>query len=444
MVIRILPGKMVFSMDKLGFDDEQMVSFKKLLDRPHGIIFLTGPTGSGKSTTLYAGLSSINTVERKVITIEDPVEYEVEGITQIQVLPEIGLTFARGLRSMLRHDPDIMMVGEVRDLETADISIRMALTGHLLLSTLHTNDAASGVTRLLDIGVEPYLITSSVIAFIAQRLIRVICSSCKQEDKEVLPEIRQMAVRDLGLSSDYDLKFYKGTGCEICNGTGFSGRIAILEVLLINEEIRKLVFSHAAAEEIKEKAVQLGMRTLRQSGWKKVLDGIVTADEVLKITPADGTVLKAHGTQARVIGNLESPDLPIAERRKYIRIKIKVKVIFQAVGFPAAEEKGKEKPQKETEFEAETENVSAGGIVFVAREPFRVDDILDLKLILPDKEKNIIQLLSKVVRVSQITDSAAAQNQFLFRIAVSFLAITSPDRKRIEIFCMDTNVDEKV
>ncbi len=200
MVVRILPSKMIYSLEELGMEPENLALFAELIKKPHGIIFVTGPTGSGKSTTLYAGLRVINTLERKVITIEDPIEYEMEGMTQIQVAPEIGLTFARGLRSMLRHDPNVMMVGEVRDLETADIAIRVALTGHLILSTLHTNDAASGVTRLLDIGVEPYLIASSVVAFMAQRLIRVICPHCKQEDTKVAPEVKKLIQDELELT----------------------------------------------------------------------------------------------------------------------------------------------------------------------------------------------------------------------------------------------------
>ena len=214
MVVRILPSKMIYSLEELGMEPENLALFAELIKKPHGIIFVTGPTGSGKSTTLYAGLRVINTLERKVITIEDPIEYEMEGMTQIQVAPEIGLTFARGLRSMLRHDPNVMMVGEVRDLETADIAIRVALTGHLILSTLHTNDAASGVTRLLDIGVEPYLIASSVVAFMAQRLIRVICPHCKQEDTKVAPEVKKLIQDELGLENEETIKLFTAKVCD--------------------------------------------------------------------------------------------------------------------------------------------------------------------------------------------------------------------------------------
>jgi type II secretory ATPase GspE/PulE/Tfp pilus assembly ATPase PilB-like protein len=212
IVIRILPSEMVKELGDLGLEPTDIKAFKELIQRPYGIIFVTGPTGSGKSTTLYAGLSSLNQEKKKLITIEDPVEYEIEGITQIQVAPHLGLTFASGLRSVLRHDPDVMMVGEVRDLETADIAIRIALTGHLILSTLHTNDAASGVTRLLDIGIEPYLISSSVIAFMAQRLVRVICPHCKEEDGDVREEVFEMIRREMQLDSRAQIKVYKGKG----------------------------------------------------------------------------------------------------------------------------------------------------------------------------------------------------------------------------------------
>src|SRR3989338_8341440 len=209
-----------------------MKVFTELVKKPHGIIFVTGRTGSGKSTTLYTCLSQLNTDKTKIVTIEDPIEYEMEGATQMQVLPEIGLDFAKGLRSMLRHDPDVMMVGEVRDRETADIAIRVALTGHLVFSTLHTNDAASGVIRLIDIGLEPYLVATSVEAFIAQRLVRSICEHCKGEDHELAEEIKPMIARDLNLASPNQVKVYKGKGCKKCNSTGYLGRTAIYEILL--------------------------------------------------------------------------------------------------------------------------------------------------------------------------------------------------------------------
>jgi len=264
IVIRILPTTMLFSLEKLGFLERDLRTFDELIKKPHGIIFVTGPTGSGKTTTLYTALSKIKRENKgaKILTIEDPIEYELEGITQIQVNPEIGLNFARGLRSMLRHDPDIMMVGEVRDFETAEIAIRMALTGHLLFSTLHTNDAASGVARLLDIGVEPYLIASSVEAFIAQRLIRVVCKKCTPK----------------GTASP------KGKGCEACNSTGYRGRSAIFELLLVDEEIKKLITEKAPAGQIKKKAVSQGMKTLWEDGQEKIAQGITTQEEILRVT----------------------------------------------------------------------------------------------------------------------------------------------------------------
>ena len=256
IVIRILPTTMLFSLEKLGFLNRDLKNFEGLLKKPHGIIFVTGPTGSGKTTTLYTALSKIKQENKgaKILTIEDPIEYELEGITQTQVNPEIGLNFARGLRSMLRHDPDIMMVGEVRDFETAEIAIRMALTGHLLFSTLHTNDAASGVARLLDIGVEPYLIASSVEVFIAQRLIRMVCKKCK------------------------------GKGCEACNSTGYRGRSAMFEMLVVDEAIKKLITQKAPTGQIKKKAVSQGMKTLWEDGQEKIAQGITTREEVLRVT----------------------------------------------------------------------------------------------------------------------------------------------------------------
>ena len=256
IVIRILPTTMLFSLEKLGFLNRDLKNFEELLKKPHGIIFVTGPTGSGKTTTLYTALSKIKEENKgaKMLTIEDPIEYELEGITQTQVKPEIGLNFARGLRSMLRHDPDIMMVGEVRDFETAEIAIRMALTGHLLFSTLHTNDAASGVARLLDIGVEPYLIASSVEAFIAQRLIRVVCKKCN------------------------------GKGCEACNSTGYRGRSAMFEMLQVDEAIKKLITQKAPTGQIKKKAISQGMKTLWEDGQEKIAQGITTQEEVLRVT----------------------------------------------------------------------------------------------------------------------------------------------------------------
>lgn len=279
IVIRILPTKMLFSISDLGMSKGDQEVLDELIKKPHGIIFVTGPTGSGKSTTLYACLSKLNTRDRKIITVEDPVEYELRGISQIQINPKIGLTFARALRSMLRHDPDIMMVGEVRDIETAEITIQTALTGHLVFSTLHTNDAASGATRLIDIGVEPYLIASSVDAFVAQRLVRVICDKCKEKEK-----IKNEKLEIEDLPKGKETIIYRGKGCKACNNTGYMGRTGIYEILLVNEEIDKLILQKTSSEEIKKRAVALGMKTLRHDGWKKVMAGITTPEEVMRVT----------------------------------------------------------------------------------------------------------------------------------------------------------------
>ena len=276
IVVRILPNHMLLELKDLGFRDEDLDRLTQMVASPHGLLFLTGPTGSGKTTTLYAMMKTINTDERKIITIEDPVEYEMEGVTQVQISPQIGLTFAQGLRSMLRHDPDVMMVGEVRDLETAELAIRIALTGHLVFSTLHTNDAASGVTRLVDMGIDPYLIVSSVECFIAQRLVRLLCPRCKVEVK---PPGRE------GLRREYRAK-----GCEACQQTGFFGRSAIYELLPMAEPIKDLVMAKASADAIWRKAIELGMRTMQQDGWEKVQEGLTTPDEVLRVTQEDEIV----------------------------------------------------------------------------------------------------------------------------------------------------------
>lgn len=283
MVIRILPMKLLLNMEGLGIFPEDLKTVEDLINKPYGIIFVTGPTGSGKTTTLYAALNDLNTEDCKIITIEDPIEYEIENITQIQIANQIGLTFARGLRSVLRHDPDVIMVGEVRDLETAEIAMRSALTGHLVLSTLHTNDASSGITRLIDIGVEPYLIASSVTALVAQRLVRLICPECKKEDKNKLSETRKLIASNLGIS-DSEVKIFKGEGCKKCNSTGFYGRTAIYEILLINEKIREMILTKASSDKIKKAALEGGMRSLSQNGWQKVIKGLTTPEEVVKNT----------------------------------------------------------------------------------------------------------------------------------------------------------------
>ncbi|MFC1807543.1 GspE/PulE family protein [Candidatus Omnitrophota bacterium] len=277
--IRILSANVLMGLENLGLLEKDLVVVEELITKPHGIIFVTGPTGNGKTTTLYAGLSKINDASKNIITIEDPIEYQLHGITQIQVNPKIGLTFANGLRSMLRHDPDIMMVGEVRDLETAEIAIRVALTGHLVFSTLHTNDSAGAVTRLLDMGIEPYLVSSSIEAALAQRLLRVICEKCKAEikpDSKLLDELK--------ISPDSKMVFYEGKGCSACKFTGFKGRTAIYEILVMSDEIQDMVLRRASITEIKESALKNGMRTLFDDGMEKVARGITTIKEVLRVT----------------------------------------------------------------------------------------------------------------------------------------------------------------
>jgi type II secretory ATPase GspE/PulE/Tfp pilus assembly ATPase PilB-like protein len=266
IVIRILPTSMLFSLEQLGLSQDHLHILEDLIQLPHGIVFVTGPTGSGKSTTLYACLTRLNTRDHKLITIEDPVEYEIKGIMQTQVNPRIELTFARALRSMLRHDPDIMMVGEVRDRETAEITIQTALTGHLVFSTLHTNDAASAAIRLLDMGVDPYLIASTVRAFMAQRLVRVVCDQCRE-----WIEI-------------HGKRCSRGRGCPHCNGTGYRGRVAISEIMQVVPEIQDLILRRASAREIRQRAVALGMKTLAADGWDKIEQGITTVEEVTRTT----------------------------------------------------------------------------------------------------------------------------------------------------------------
>ncbi len=290
IVIRILPTQMLFDLERLGFLPQDLEKIKGFVKKPHGIIFLTGPTGSGKTTTLYTCLSYINSPDRKIITVEDPVEYELPGITQIQVNPEVNLSFANALRSILRHDPDIMMIGEVRDLETADLAIKTALTGHLVFSTLHTNDAWTGPARLLDMGIEPYLIASSVEAFIAQRLVRKICPKCKQKSSEPMTDPRRKdsyfskMITEEQRKMKMKGKIYRGKGCESCKFTGYKGRTAIYEFLVIEDSIKELILKKASANQIEEKARELGMSILRQQGWQKVAEGITTPEEVIRVT----------------------------------------------------------------------------------------------------------------------------------------------------------------
>jgi type II secretory ATPase GspE/PulE/Tfp pilus assembly ATPase PilB-like protein len=285
MVMRLLDkSTFLFGLDHLGFEEGTLTGYRNLLDHPHGIVLVCGPTGSGKTTTLYAALTAIFTPERKFITIEDPVEYELEGVNQIPVRPKRGLTFANGLRSIVRQDPDVIMVGEIRDSETAEIAIRSALTGHLVLSSLHTNDAPESIARLLDMGVKPYLIASSVRGILAQRLVRKVCRNCG-ERFEPSPALVEEIRREIGSDSD-DATFYSGKGCSECNGTGYWGRAAILELMIVDEGLRHLILEHSSASAIR-KHLGAGMQTMRQAGLIKVCRGVTTPEEVFRATQED-------------------------------------------------------------------------------------------------------------------------------------------------------------
>jgi type II secretion system protein E len=277
--IRLLPrSSPVIGLESLGLPPNHLKALEEMIARPFGIILVTGPTGSGKTTTLYSCLSKINSAERKILTIEDPIEYQLKGITQMQVEPKIDFTFANALRSMLRHDPDVMMVGEVRDTETAELAVRTSLTGHLVFSTLHTNDAAGGITRLLDMGIDSFLVSSSILLIIAQRLVRLICPKCKEKFTPS-PDI----LRQLGAEAAQGT-LYHGKGCEACRFTGYQGRTGIFELLLITDEVRELILKKVPSHQIKQKAVSQGMRTLRESGWDKIRAGLTTVEEVVRVT----------------------------------------------------------------------------------------------------------------------------------------------------------------
>jgi general secretion pathway protein E len=278
VVLRLLDrSRLSLDFDSLGFDDEMQAGLRQTLARPHGIMLVTGPTGSGKTTTLYAALSALNAPERKLLTIEDPIEYRLPGINQTQVAPQIGLTFASALRSFLRHDPDVMMVGEVRDLETAQVAVQAALTGHMILSTLHTNSAAAAITRLLDMGVEPFLITSTLNAILAQRLVRRLCPHCRQPMAADAPE--QQLGRVLGAT-----RLWRAEGCERCAGAGYAGRVAVAELLTVDESVARLILDRASAQEIETAAVAKGMVTMLRQGVRKVESGLTTLAELLRVT----------------------------------------------------------------------------------------------------------------------------------------------------------------
>lgn len=478
IVIRILPMTLLFNLEKLGMSHPYTGMFRELIRRPHGIVFITGPTGSGKTTTLYACLSEINSPERKIITIEDPIEYEMEGITQIQVSADTGLDFARGLRSILRHDPNVVMVGEVRDLETAEIAIRASLTGHLVFSTLHTNDAASGITRLVDIGVEPYLVASSLEAIVAQRLVRMICPDCKREDDEKKAELKAAIADDLGLASVADVRVYKGTGCERCSSTGFYGRTAIYEVLLLNESIRNLIMKKSSSNDIKKQAMSCGMRTLRHDGWQKVIAGLTTIEEVMNVAPEDKEKVVSKVVEPapaipkpavppapetitipepplpssapepipsepapppssppkqplshKPIGREETPDTSISQRI-YKRVEKKVAIRYKILtdkSIKMATEGWSPtgKADEEKEHATTTKDISAGGALFYADNFIPRTSKMEIKIELPD-DGSVMMCLARVERVEELKKDA------IYSIAVCFLDMARSDRVRID------------
>jgi len=282
IVMRILDKTSFFvGLEDMGFLPKEKKDFEKLINLPNGMILVTGPTGSGKTTTLYATLSHINQKDRKVITIEDPVEYQLDGVNQVQVKPQIGLTFASGLRSILRQAPDIIMVGEIRDLETAQIAVQSALTGHLIFSTLHTNDACGAITRLIDMGVKPYLASSTVLGVLAQRLVRTICPSCREAYK---PSEEEAKILSLSPEEVNSLKLYRGKGCPTCAYTGYKGRMGIFELFIMTDEARELVLNNSSSTELNKKAKESGMKGLKEDGLNKVKRGYTTVEEVMRVT----------------------------------------------------------------------------------------------------------------------------------------------------------------
>ena len=448
IVIRILPTKVMFlSLENLGFNTEGVAELRELVKKPHGIIFMTGPTGSGKTTSLYACLNEINSPARKIITIEDPVEYEMEGITQVQVSAKVNFSFSIGLRSLLRHDPDIIMVGEVRDLETAEIAIRTALTGHLVFSTIHTNDAASGVTRIVDMGVEPYLVASSVEAFVAQRLVRVICPKCKEENKNVPHLVKEEMVQSLGLKDAGSAKIYKGKGCDYCSQTGYYGRKAIFEILKINDAIRSAILKKQRSDYIKKIAIKEGLVTLRQNGWRAVLDGITTPDEIMNLTVKDdafedhheedkepkpkgrfasSTVAKLRDTHAVEVKNKEAwTTKEEFESRTHPRTNSPVYLKYQLL---------KKDPNNPSflisdgiEYSTVTEDISAGGLRFISRGLFPIGSILELRIQMGEGSKSL-SCLGKVCRLEK--DSL----DNIYTIVNYYLDMSSGDRSKIDKF----------
>ena len=281
IVMRLLDRSAVLlSLEDLGLEGKKVETINSLIHRPHGIVLVTGPTGGGKTTTLYAGLERINSPDKKIITIEDPVEYQILGINQIQVNNKVNLTFANGLRSILRQDPDIVLVGEIRDRETADIAIHASLTGHLVFSTLHTNDSASAITRLIDMGIEPFLVASSLVAIVAQRLIRFLCQICREPYTPIEDELKKIGIDKSIIPNG---KLYRSKGCSICLDTGYSGRTGIFEILVMNDDVRNLTLTTTDSTTIKRKAIEHGMTTLKMDGANKILRGLTSVDEVLRV-----------------------------------------------------------------------------------------------------------------------------------------------------------------
>lgn len=430
IVIRILPNNMIFDLKKLGLSDRNIQIFEHLIRQPNGIILLTGPTGSGKTTTLYACLQRINSEERKVITIEDPVEYEIPGITQIQVAPKSGLDFAKGLRSVLRHDPDILMVGEVRDFETAEIAIRSALTGHLVFSTLHTNDAASGVTRLVDIGVEPFLVASSVQAIIAQRLVRMICSKCATEDFSQPEVLRQRIAEDLAITPA-EVKIYKGLGCEACNYSGYFGRTSIHEILIVSEAVKKLVTSKASGIEIRECAISEGMDTLMVDGWKKVVEGITTPSEVMSVVNFDFEPVISSG-------EIKNTALTQTNQRTFERLDLSLEVRYNdiEVRYRLFEKDGPSTSTEESYHRGYTQNISAGGIGMDTDQIFLIGTLLDLDFSLGKPVQHSVRCLGRIVRIEESKDGGS------YFMGIMFLDLSSADRNFLAKFIKKIKLGE--
>ncbi|MBU0637949.1 MAG: Flp pilus assembly complex ATPase component TadA [Planctomycetes bacterium] len=285
VVLRVLDRTQVnLDLEQLGFREEELAPVRQLIKKPHGIIIVTGPTGSGKTTTLYSALRELNTVETKILTSEDPVEYDIDGMIQCQVKPDIGLTFARCLRSFLRQDPDIVLVGEIRDLETAQISVQASLTGHLVFTTLHTNDAPSSIARLLDLGLEPFLVTATLEAILGQRLVRKICGNCKEEYVPAEQQLMELALTTADVTGR---TFYYGKGCDYCNNTGYRGRMALFEIMILDDELRELIMKHASTAVLRQEARKHGMRMLREVGMLAMYDGVTTIEEVVRETVAE-------------------------------------------------------------------------------------------------------------------------------------------------------------